>query len=123
MKLVAFGECVLFKVPKGATKPGKLEEVWEHGVYVGFVIRSGESLIATPDGVFRVSDVRRRPLDARWSTNMLDRIVGTPETPVPGAHRGDRQHTHASLRRRRRQTPRYSPLNNNLKCRYEDSAS
>ena len=56
-KLVAFGEAVLFRVPHTKTKPGKFEEFWEHGVYLGFVVRSGESLIGTPDGVFKVSTI------------------------------------------------------------------
>ena len=64
--------------------PGRLEPKWEEGVYVGFVIRTGEDLVSTPNGVFRVSTVRRRPADERWSKQLLDGIVGTPAIPVPG---------------------------------------
>ena len=66
-ELVPFGESVLFRIPHGKSKPGKFEEQWEFGVYVGFVIRSGESLVATKDGVFRVTSIRRRPSSERWS--------------------------------------------------------
>ena len=51
---------------------------------MGFVIRTGEDLVSTPDGVFRVSTVRRRPPSERWSKQLLDGIVGTPAVPVPG---------------------------------------
>ena len=88
-KLVTFGESVLFRVPHTKTKPGKFEELWEHGVYVGFVIRSGEDLVATPDGVFKVSTLRRRPLAERWSSDMMSKVAGTPAAPVPG--RADRR--------------------------------
>ena len=84
VEVVPFGEAVLFRVPHTKTKPGKFDELLEHGIYVGFIIRSGESLVATKDGVFKVSTLRRRPLSERWSREMIDHIVGTPETPVPG---------------------------------------
>ena len=63
--------------------PGKLESRWEEGVYMGFVIRTGEDLVATENGVFRVSTIRRRPSDERWSKELIDRIVGSPAVPVP----------------------------------------
>ena len=84
-ELVPFGESVLFRIPHGKSKPGKFEEQWEFGVYVGFVIRSGESLVATKDGVFRATSIRRRPSSERWSKAMLDEIRGTPGNPVPGS--------------------------------------
>ena len=84
-KLIAFGEAVMFRVPHGKTKPGKFEEMWESGVYLGFDIRTGEDLVGTPDGVFRAATVRRKPLAERWSAEMLDRVAGTPAAPVPGS--------------------------------------
>ena len=84
-KIVPFGETVLFQVPHTKTKPGKSEEQWDYGMCVGFVIRSGEDLVATPDGVFKVSTVRRRPRNERWSKAMIDKIAGTPAQPVPGS--------------------------------------
>ena len=83
-QLKELGEAVWFRIPETKSMPGKLEPKWEEGVYVGFVIRTGEDLVWTPNGVFRVSTVRRRPADERWSKQLLDGIVGTPATPVPG---------------------------------------
>ncbi len=84
-KLVPFGEVVLFKIPPTQHKLGDFENRWESGVWLGFVMRSGEHLVGTTRGVFRVSTVMRRPADKRWSSSMLKAIGGTPETPVPGA--------------------------------------
>ena len=83
-KMYEFGEAVWFKIPKTKRPPGKFEEQFECGTYLGFVVRSGEDLVATKDGVFKVSTTRRKPLEERWSRDLLDGIVGTPAIPVPG---------------------------------------
>jgi hypothetical protein len=85
VKMKELGEAVLFRIPETKTMPGKFEPKWEEGVYVGFNIRTGEDLVSTDRGVFRVSTVRRRPANERWSKVLLDGIVGTPAIPVPGA--------------------------------------
>ncbi len=84
-KLVPFAETVLFKVPHTQHKVGDFENRWEQGVWLGFVTRSGEHLVGTERGVFRVSTVMRRPAGKRWSMELLNKIGGTPELPVPGA--------------------------------------
>ncbi len=84
-KLVPFGECILFKIPKTQHKVGDFEDRWEAGVWVGFIMRSGEHLVATGKGVFRVSTVMRRPPGRRWSADMIKKIVGSPKDPVPGS--------------------------------------
>ena len=50
---------------------------------MGFIIRSVEHLVGTPEGVFRVTNVRRVPVDERWPKDLVDSIVGTPELPIP----------------------------------------
>ena len=82
--LKEFGEAVYFRIPETKNLPGKFEPRWEEGVYVGFNIRTGEDLVSTDRGVFRVSTVRRRPVEERWSKELLDGIVGTPAVPVAG---------------------------------------
>ena len=86
VKLIEFGEAVLFRIPETKSMPGKFEARWEEGVYLGFNIRTGEDLISAEQGVFRVSTVRRRPAGERWSKRLLDNIMGTPEIPVPSTH-------------------------------------
>ncbi len=83
-KLVPFGEVVLFKIPKTKKEVGSFEDRWEQGIWVGFVIRSGEHLVAKRMGVFKVSTVMRRVVSKRWSASLLKSMKGTPEEPVPG---------------------------------------
>ena len=84
MRLVPFGENVMFKIPKTTQRTGKFEDRWESGCWVGFVMRTGEHLIATSGGVFKVSTVMRRPADQRWSETLIKEIKGSPEEPIPG---------------------------------------
>ena len=82
--IAEFGETVMFKIPKTKINPGKFEDQWDSGLFVGFDMRSTESLIATPVGVFRVTDIRRRPLNERWSADKVAGMAGSPKQPVPG---------------------------------------
>ena len=84
-KLVPFGETVLFKIPKTASRLGGFEDRWETGCWIGFMMRSGEHLVGTENGVFKVSTVMRRSADRRWSADVVRGVRGTPECPVPGA--------------------------------------
>ena len=83
-KFVNFAETVMFKIPKTQHRVGEFEDRWDEGVWVGFLMRSGEHLVATPTGVFKVSTIRRMASDRRWSAQMVKAIVGSPEEPVPG---------------------------------------
>ncbi len=82
---VPFAEAVLFKLPKVPNMPGDFANRFELGIWVGCTIRSGEHLVATPKGVFKVASVHRRPEDARWSKEMISEIRGSPKEPVPGS--------------------------------------
>ena len=84
-KLLPFCETVLFKIPKTTNPPGDFENRWERGTWVGFMMRSGEHLVATGKGVFRTSTVMRRAADKRWSADLIKNIGGSPEDPVPGS--------------------------------------
>ena len=84
IRLKEFGEAVWFRIPESKNLPGKFEPRWEDGIYVGFNIGTGEDLVSTDRGVFRVSTVRRKPVDERWSKQLLDGIVGSPAVPIVG---------------------------------------
>ena len=83
-RVAEFGETAMFKIPKTKFNPGKSEDQWDSGVFVGFDMRSTESLIGTPAGVFRVTDIRRQPLHERWSASKVIEMKGGPKQPVPG---------------------------------------
>ena len=55
-------------------------------------MRSGEHLVATPTGVFKVSTIRRMASDRRWSAQMVKAIVGSPEEQCPEARADGSQH-------------------------------
>ena len=83
-KLPEFGEIVHFMIPKTKDMPGKFEDRWSEGVWLGCDMRSGEDLVGMPSGVFRVSTVRRKPMDSRWSPELISSMRGSPTQPVPG---------------------------------------
>ena len=83
-KLFELGENVHFKIPKTPDMPGKYDDQWSEGIWLGSDVRSGEHLIGKESGVFRVYTVRPMPEDTQWSKDRLDSIRGTPRQPVPG---------------------------------------
>ena len=83
-ELTEFGETVMFKIPKTKFNPGKFEDQWDMGIYLGYDMRSMESLIGTGVGVFKVSDIRRKPNHERWSSGRVRGMEGSPKAPVPG---------------------------------------
>ena len=83
-KLCEFGEIVHFLIPKTKDMPGKFEDRWSEGIWLGCDMRSGEHLIGTDSGVFRVSTIRAKPEDVRWSAERIASTTGTPKQPVPG---------------------------------------
>ena len=79
-ELIEFGEQIQF-MPLDVKKQGKLEPRWMFGTYLGFRIESGESLVGTPEGVFKTRSVRRRTEDARWSLKAIEELKGAPWKP------------------------------------------
>ena len=57
--LIEFGECVHY-LPLSHLELGKAEARWKDGVFLGIRLESGEKLIGTPEGVFKVRSLRRR---------------------------------------------------------------
>ena len=83
-QLAEFGEVVHFKIPKTQLTPGKFEDVWADGVWLGFSMRSAEHFIGTDVGVFKVSTVKSKKEDERWSSDRIASMQGCPKQPVPG---------------------------------------
>ena len=49
-------------------------------------VRSGEHLVATSSGVYKVETVMRRGDDEKWSNELVKAIKGDPQQPVPGSN-------------------------------------
>ena len=78
-RLAEFGEVVHSMIPNTKLTPGKFEDLWDEGLWLGFDMRSGEHLIGTIVGVFRVATVRRKPVDVKWSANRVAEMQGSPK--------------------------------------------
>ena len=76
-ELVPFGETVLFEIPKTAEAVGSFEDGWESGVWLGYTIRDGMTLVGTQTGVYTVAMVT--------SSNTRDNRK-SPATPSRHGH-------------------------------------
>ena len=63
----------------------KVDAKFHEGIWVGLNMKSDESIIGTPNGVFKAQTVRRLPEDQRWCAEEVLNIRGIPYNPVPGA--------------------------------------
>lgn len=63
--IAEFGEHILFKIPKTKLNPGKFDDQWSSGTYLGFDMRSMETLVGTTVGVFKCTDFKRKSLQER----------------------------------------------------------
>ena len=70
-QLAEFGELEHFLIPKTKDMLGKIEDRWSEGIWLGCDVRSGKHLIGMTDGVFRVSTVRSKTSDTRWSPDRV----------------------------------------------------
>ena len=59
------GETAMFKVPETRRRIGDFEDRFEEGVWLGMTAQSGENIVATTDGVYRVGGVMRTAPDQR----------------------------------------------------------
>ena len=85
LPLVPFGEKVLYKKLKATgDKKNSLEPRFSYGIYLGSRPKSGEHYIGIEEGVIRCRDVRRLAEDKRYDVEMLEKIKGTPWSPLGG---------------------------------------
>jgi len=85
LPLVPFGEKVLYKKLKATgDKKNSLEPRFSYGIYLGSRPKSGEHYIGVEEGVIRCRDVRRLAEDKRYDVEMLEKIKGTPWSPLGG---------------------------------------
>ena len=78
-EIVAFGEKVHYRVNlKSLPKEYKLEGRWGEGFFMGIKWRTGESWIATADGIVKTSAIRRVGAHRRWDAESLLKVKGVP---------------------------------------------
>ena len=72
-----FGEKLLYKVKRGS-KLEKINERWEHGIFLGVRRKSNELWIGTKDGIESVRSVKRIPVEQRWGEDCVNWIRWAP---------------------------------------------
>ena len=83
-ELVPFGETVLFEIPKTAEALGSFEDGWESGVWLGYTIRDGMTLVGTQTGAYKVGTIKRKADGEQWSQAAIQGIIESPQQPHPG---------------------------------------
>ena len=80
-RLVEFGEVVLHYVPK--KRRHKLDCRWALGIFLGTTMASNECYIGLSNGtVVRGRAINRVRPDKRWSTDLVQSVLGTPANPM-----------------------------------------
>jgi len=72
--LPAWGELVEFRL----RSPAKLGARWQPGIFVGVNRNTTEKAVATPEGIYWVVSIRRKPELARWDGALLEKVKGIP---------------------------------------------
>ena len=85
---VEFGEKVLLWRGHGA-KMEKILPRWSHGIFVGVKRKSGELMLARPEGVHFARSARRVPLDQRWGEDNVNWVCWAPWRRYKDAPDGD----------------------------------
>ena len=70
MPVSEFWQVVHFRQKTDIAEPhsvGKYEDRYRDGIFVGYDVRSGESLVATETGVYRTGACKRKTEDQQWS--------------------------------------------------------
>ena len=73
-----FGELMMFRRTPIGPRLAKLESLWETGVYVGYKSLSGEYMCSTATGVYKSRNVKRKPVEERWSGENMNMVKGVP---------------------------------------------
>ena len=74
-----FGELVQWRTrPIGGGALGKLDSVWDHGVFLGVKGKMGEIVIGARSGIFKARTVRRRSIEDRWNPKAMELVTGVP---------------------------------------------
>ena len=67
-----------------------MEPRWSDGVWLGFVMRTGESIVGTRHGIEVVRDLKRKAGSEQWSGEQLRAMRGSPWQHRPCAEEGER---------------------------------
>ena len=73
-----FGEMVHFRRIPTQNRLGKLDSLWQKGVFIGYRAQSGEYMVGSSDGAYKTRTIRRLPESQRWDKNEIEGLPWTP---------------------------------------------
>ena len=79
---------ILFKLKLGS-KTEKINPRWDHGIFVGVKRKSGELMLARPEGIHVARSARRVPLEQRWGEDNVNWVCWAPWRRYKDAPDGD----------------------------------
>ena len=72
-----FGESVQFRRIPLRGRLGKLDRLWQTGLFVGYRTQSGEYMVANSEGVFKTRTMKRIPENERWNKSEIEGMPWT----------------------------------------------
>jgi len=75
---IEIGEAVLWRRKRIGGALGKLSLLWEDGIYLGIMGKSGEMIIGDGKGVWKTRSVSRKPIGERWDPATIDLVKHPP---------------------------------------------
>ena len=75
-KMLAFGDTVVWTMPKDNHRRNKMDSIHQFGVFVGIVPRTGELVVLILEGAVVVRTVHRLSEDRKWDTEFVSKVKG-----------------------------------------------
>ena len=75
---IGIGEAVLWRRKKVGGALGKLTSLWEDGIFLGVMGKSGELIVGDGKGVWKTRTVHRKPHSERWDPKTIDLVRHPP---------------------------------------------
>ena len=73
-----FGESVHFRRIPLQGRLGKLDSLWQTGLFMGYQTQSGEYMVANSEGAYKTRTMKRIPETERWDKSGIEGMPWTP---------------------------------------------
>ena len=70
-----FGESIHFRRIPLQGRLGKLDSLWQTGLFVGYRTQSGEYMVANSEGAFKTRTMKRIPENERWNKSEIEGML------------------------------------------------
>ena len=73
-----FGEVVHFRRIPVQGRLGKLDSLWQKGLFIGYKTQSGEYMVANDEAAYKSRTLKRLPEEERWDKRGIEDLPWTP---------------------------------------------